>query len=300
MKFTVVLTTFNSHLTAITALNSVLSFRPAPDEVIIIDDASEDDTVMKIRRTIQNFSHVKLIVNPENRGQSYSRNLGVRESRNEYVIVMDDDDFSYTYRPEIHLKALLNGADISYVSSLKLYPNGYKIEVRNSQLTSSSNLKGEIIKHLTIGTPLKSYMKVFSPSCTLAFRKSSFLRINGFNQDFRRLEDIEFACRALSNDLILNWSSEIGLERQCTLGEDKSAQANLVGEIAVLQSVRNYLSFMDYHLARQMAFLRKYYFEKDYFSILKSFYVFPLIIFFAPRKVIAVINRLRHDASQRA
>jgi glycosyltransferase involved in cell wall biosynthesis len=300
LKFTVILTTFNSQPTVTSALNSVLNLSPAPDEVVIIDDASQDDTVMKIKSVTLGLSHVKLIINPENRGQSYSRNLGVRESSNEYVIVMDDDDFSYTNRAKIHLKALENGADISYVSSLKLYPNGYKVVVCNSNLTSSSNLKSKIIKHLTIGAPLGSYMRVFSPSCTLAFRKSSFLRINGFNEDLRRVEDIEFACRALSNDLVLNWTSEIGLERQCTIGEDKSAQANFAGEIALLQSVRSYLSFKDYHLAKQMALLRMHYFQKDYFSILKNFYTFPIIVIFAPKKVIAVFNRLKHDASQRA
>jgi hypothetical protein len=212
---------------------------------------------------------------------------------------MDDDDFSYPNRAEIHVKALANGADVSYVSSVKVYPNGYKIEVCNSILTSSPKLNGKIIKHLAIGTPLPSSMRVFSPSCALAFKKNSFLRINGFNDELRRLEDIEFACRALSNDLVLNWSSEIALERQHSIGEDKSAQANFVGEIAVLQSVRHYLSGKDFFVAKHMAIFRKRYFERDFFSILKSVYILPIIVIVAPTKVIAVVNRLKHDASQR-
>jgi glycosyltransferase involved in cell wall biosynthesis len=299
LNYTVVLTTFNSSLTVVNAVESILSLLPPPYEVIIIDDASSDDTVDKIRALILGLPEVNLIINPRNRGQSHSRNLGVKESKTEFILLMDDDDYSYSNRAKLHLDALANGADISYVSSVKVYPNGYKVEVCNSNLTSSPKMSHKIIKHLVTGAPLANSKRVFSPSCSLAFKKISFLSINGFNEELRRLEDIEFACRALRSGLVLNWSSEIALERQYSIGEDKSAQANFDGEIAVLQSVRDHLGKKDYFVAKEMALFRKQYFEREYLAILKNSYILPLLILIAPRKVITVVNRLKHDISQR-
>lgn len=300
MQYSVVLTTYNCSSTIISALSSITNLLPSPDEVIIIDDASQDDTVNKIGFATLDLANVKLIVNPINKGQSYSRNLGVKESKTENIIIMDDDDCSYSNRAKIQLAALAKGVDVSYVSSLKMYPNGYAVEVCNSDFTSSPETSFKIIKHLVAGVPLADSLKLFSPSCSLAFKKSSFLKINGFREDLRRLEDIEFACRSLRNGLVLDWSSEISLERFHTVGEDKSASANFNGELALLESVRDLFGIREFFVARQMAIFRKNYFERNYLSILKSFYILPLLALIAPGKVITVVNRLKHDISQRA
>lgn len=299
MKYSVVITTFNSSLTVQNAITSVLNLSPPPDEVVIIDDASQDDTVDLISVAIQGLGTVRLILNSENRGQSYSRNLGVKESRNKIVIMMDDDDYSHTNRAKIHLDALEGGADISYVSSLKIYPNGYQVVARNSNVASTSISYRKLVQHLVVGSPLPNSGRVFSPSCALAVKKDPFLSINGFDVNLRRLEDIDFACRALRSGLVIDWSSEIALERFHTLGEDKSARANLDGELAVLESVHDLLGIRDYLVAREMALLRRYYFERDLFSILKKGFVLPILVLIAPRKVKAIIHRLKHDVLQR-
>ena len=157
-----------------------------------------------------------------------------------------------------------------------------------------------LIKHMVTGTPLANSLRVFSPSCALAFKKSSFLKINGFDENLKRLEDIDFACRALRHDLILNWSSEIALERYHSLGNDKSAKANFDGEISVLKSVRDILGIKDYFVARQMAFFRYGYLDKNFTLLLKKSHLLPMIILIAPSKVIAVLKRLKHDFAQRA
>ncbi len=57
-------------------------------EVIIVDDASKDDSVDFIKR---NYPEVKLIVNPQNRGFAYTCNRGIEASNNELILLLNSD-----------------------------------------------------------------------------------------------------------------------------------------------------------------------------------------------------------------
>jgi hypothetical protein len=164
---------------------------------------------------------------------------------------------------------------------------------------SDQSWKVLLIKHLSAGKRLPQNLNLFSPSSTLAIRKSFFENIGGFKQEMRRLEDIELACRALSNDGILSWSSKIGVERLHTEGSDKSAMANFQGEEQVIASVRSYLSPREYFVARKTILLREIYFNRDLKKIaIKGLYA-PLVFALSPGKLISFLMRIRHDLRQR-
>jgi GT2 family glycosyltransferase len=57
-------------------------------EIIIVDDASKDDSVEFIR---ENYPGVKLIVNPENAGFSYSCNRGIEAAQYELILLLNSD-----------------------------------------------------------------------------------------------------------------------------------------------------------------------------------------------------------------
>src|SRR6185503_156311 len=58
------------------------------NEVIVIDDASSDDSVLFIRN---NFPKVKIIRHRINRGFSSSVNIGVRSAKGELVVLINND-----------------------------------------------------------------------------------------------------------------------------------------------------------------------------------------------------------------
>lgn len=299
MKYSLVVTSFNSSSTIETVLKNVKGIRTPPSEVIIIDDCSEDDSPTLIHETILGYPEYRLIQNKVNKGQSYSRNLGVQLSSYEFVIFQDDDDISLLNRADIHLEAFSQGADFSYLSSTKRYPNGYTVTNINSDISSSKLQPELIIKHLSIGLRLPQDLKLYSPSSTLAVRRDLFISLGGFRSDMRRLEDIELACRALMNDAILTWSSEIGIERLHTVGDDKSATANLQGELQVVASVRKYLNFREYFVAQQMILLREAYFSGKFRRLFSRAIYIPVIIILSPHKISAVLRRIVHDLRQR-
>ena len=53
-----------------------------------------------------------------------------------YILFGDDDDKSLSHRAKLHLRQFDHGSQIGYVSSRKLYQNGYSIDAINSEIES--------------------------------------------------------------------------------------------------------------------------------------------------------------------
>lgn len=60
---------------------------PLVDEIIVVDDGSIDNTQIKVKE----FPKVRLIVNKENKGKSYSIATGIIESSGDYILMLDAD-----------------------------------------------------------------------------------------------------------------------------------------------------------------------------------------------------------------
>ena len=63
-------------------------------EVIVIDNGSRDRTCSIVR---ESGHGVQLVCNPENRGVAPARNQGIRLSRGNYVLILDDDTIVQPY-----------------------------------------------------------------------------------------------------------------------------------------------------------------------------------------------------------
>jgi GT2 family glycosyltransferase len=80
-----------SHNTRDDLLRCLASLRDhaqLPIEVIVVDNASSDGSVEAVRR---DFPAVRVIASPENLGFSRANNLGIREARAAYVLVINSD-----------------------------------------------------------------------------------------------------------------------------------------------------------------------------------------------------------------
>ena len=77
---------FNGEAYLVDCLRSVLA--QAPDEVIVVDDASSDGSVALVRAQ---FPAVEVLVLDRNRGPCAARNAGMRAARNRWVLAVDND-----------------------------------------------------------------------------------------------------------------------------------------------------------------------------------------------------------------
>lgn len=97
------------------AIESCLNQTYTNLELIIIDDGSLDNS-LEIIKSFED-KRIRLIINEANKGQSYSRNKGIKESSGEYIAVMDADDVAYLDRIEKQVNFLLGNKNISIIGS---------------------------------------------------------------------------------------------------------------------------------------------------------------------------------------
>src|SRR5436190_11767740 len=74
------------------ALDSVLSQSMPATEIIVIDDASTDDSVAVVERYAAKHPAIRLITKPQNRGVFDSVALAVSQAKGEYFYLLAADD----------------------------------------------------------------------------------------------------------------------------------------------------------------------------------------------------------------
>ncbi len=74
------------------AIESILSQTYSNWELVIVEDASADNTLCIINQ--YRNERIRLIVNRENKGIAYSTNLGIKNAKGKYIALLDDDDIA--------------------------------------------------------------------------------------------------------------------------------------------------------------------------------------------------------------
>lgn len=84
----VVIPAYNAAKSIVRAVDSVLAQTRRPDEIIVVDDGSTDETAQRIK---QYGSQVRYIYQ-ENAGPSVARNKGIEAAKNKWIAFLDADD----------------------------------------------------------------------------------------------------------------------------------------------------------------------------------------------------------------
>ncbi len=179
-KFSVVIPLYNKSQYIIRAINSILEQNYPVDEIIIVDDGSTDDSLIKIRML---NSPLIQIIEQENQGVSIARNTGIKKCRNEYILLLDADDYWLnTFTSEIKKLA-------------KKYPDAGMLACNYAFKTKEkiipANLKGIPEKVGLIPNYFASCVKADLPitASSVALRKSVVNSIGGFPVGMKMGED---------------------------------------------------------------------------------------------------------------
>lgn len=105
---------YNSAGTLSRALDSALRQTWAPFEVIVIDDASSDDSVDLLKAYAKN-GIVKFIAHTENRGAAAARNSGISSATGEFVAFLDADDEWKPRKLQCQIPLLMDNPRMSMV-----------------------------------------------------------------------------------------------------------------------------------------------------------------------------------------
>ena len=156
-------------------------------ELIVIDDHSEDESAA-ILEDISSFdSRICWHACPKNTtGGSGARNLGIRHAKGEFVLFLDSDDLLGTGCLSNRL-ALSAGSDYSFT----VFPIG---TFHNSPGDSASEWipqpgSDHLLKFLNHNLPWHTM--------SVLWRRSTLEELQGFDERYERLQDVELHTRAL-------------------------------------------------------------------------------------------------------
>lgn len=107
-KVSVIIATFNREQFIVEAIDSVKKQTFTNWEMMIIDDASTDNTEKIVKKYIDGDSRIKYFKNQTNLGISKSRNKGLSQAKGLYIATLDSDD---TWLDENKLKTQIEFLD---------------------------------------------------------------------------------------------------------------------------------------------------------------------------------------------
>jgi len=125
MKISVVMTSYNYEYCIRDAIESVINQTYKDWELIIVDDASTDNSVGVIKQYL-NDSRIKLFVNPKNLGLSASLQRGIKEVSGNWIAFLESDDIFEPNSLEEKVKAISTGADLIF-TELEMFGDEEKI-----------------------------------------------------------------------------------------------------------------------------------------------------------------------------
>jgi glycosyltransferase involved in cell wall biosynthesis len=152
-----------------------LVIQEKPFEIIIVDAHSEDRTRKIVKKYQKEYDFIHLYEKSGSRGEG--RNYGVKKAKGEFVAFTDGDDIVNPFWLREIRKSFKEGADI--VAGKTIYIGYGPWE------------KLERVELFYRG------FDVTYPSCNLAYRKSLFEKIGGFDPWFITAEDIDLNIRAV-------------------------------------------------------------------------------------------------------
>ena len=192
MKISLIITTFNWPESLLLVLKSVRNQTLLPDEIIIADDGSGENT----RNLISNFKKqfdLNIIHSwQEDNGfrAARSRNKAIFMSSGDYIVMIDGDTVLHNNFIKDHLINIENGCFIQGTRSLISEKETREVLVKkdsNFSFFSSGlkNRKNAIHSKILslIFSNKKNYLRGIK-SCNMAFFKNDCVNINGFNNDF--------------------------------------------------------------------------------------------------------------------
>lgn len=186
-SISVVMTSYNGEKFIDAQIKSVLMSLKSNDELIILDDGSDDNSLKIIESHLKNDERIKLIKS-KHIGQSKNTEIGINISKNEIILLCDQDDVWELDKRDIILKKFTDNIDI-------LHHDASLIDGENK------NIEGSLYFYFHPKTSkMSNFYKSSVFGCCLAVRKS--FAINTFPIPSKICHDIWFALICKKNKLV--------------------------------------------------------------------------------------------------
>lgn len=172
-KVSIIVTTYNSAEFIENCIDSLLNQTIDNIEVIVVDDASTDNTVKILKR----YPTIKIIELSENNGTYHARNIGIAHSSGEFITFQDSDDWSHPERVSIQLQHLLRN-----INTVVNFSNFFRVDESTGLPSCRQNYP---LLRLNISS--------------MMIRKETLEEVGGFDDKHRVESDKRLLNKILSN-----------------------------------------------------------------------------------------------------
>lgn len=201
---TIGITCFNSKDTIRKAVQSAQHQDWPHKEIIIVDDVSSDETRAVLEAVSTGYAEIIVIFREQNGGVAAARNDIIEHAKGEFIAFMDDDDesdparLSAQYRRIEAYKTATPEAPyvICHTARIQNYPDGTRrYEPTMGMVSGEEPYSEAVAERILIGRPVPGIHGSLA-TCSQMARTKTYRDLGGFDVNFRRSEDTDFAIRA--------------------------------------------------------------------------------------------------------
>lgn len=194
-RVSVIIPAYRSAATIAAALDSVEA-QAFPDlEIIVVDDASADDTMAVVKAWSEQHCHVLIMALPRNGGPAAARNAGARQAQGEWLAFLDADDL------------WLPGKLAAQLACAAAHPEAVVICGGRTDIEAGGRRKegdGPTSAGDVRTIPLEEFAR-HNPvvTSTVLIRRRAFEGVGGFDTAFRGPEDYDLWIRVAATGPVL-------------------------------------------------------------------------------------------------
>lgn len=191
----VIIPVYNGLPYVITTLNSVLAQTRRPDQIIIVNDGSKDDTLIELQKIkATRTDHNITIIDKPNGGHSSATNVGIRHSKADLIALVDADDVWASRKLELQEKVF----NTSAVENLGIvYCNYGNIDHQDQVMTNfpcfamDTSVRGKVFQDLIVRGNL-----IAGSNSAVMIKRECFLKVGPLFDEYLRCgEDWEMWIR---------------------------------------------------------------------------------------------------------
>ncbi len=186
------------------AIESILAQTFTDFELIIVDDASQDNSAEIIRAYAARDARIRCVMLEQNTGESGARNRGFKVARGEFVACMDDDDVSLPERLEKQVDFLRAHPEVGVV--------GTEAMITDAQL-NPLQIYGIPTSHARIAYDMLQMGNCITGPAMM-MRRAIVEACGGYDESLSRSPDIELLARLIPRTRVANLGEPLYLYRQ--------------------------------------------------------------------------------------
>jgi|GEM_PF-577049 len=167
-------------------IESLLNQTLRPNEIIVVDDASTDDTALIVEEMADKYESIKFMHLSENVGVSAARNLGIEVSKADFIVLMDADDVACSNLLEMEYEAIVQ-KEILFNARFALCHSSYIYIDETGSVVGPPVKWKQVLPEETLGYQFIRN-NIITPSGVI-IKRDILIEMHGFNTNLKRSED---------------------------------------------------------------------------------------------------------------